>query len=334
MTPFERLTRRMQGEYVDKIPNLNILMAVVAKEAGASYSEYARDYRKLVEGNLICVEKYGIDAVSAISDPMRETAAFGGEVVFPENAVPYCPEPLLKDGCDVSGLKIVSPYDHERTLDRIRAIELFKDKVGGEIPVIGWVEGVLAECADLRGVSELMIDLMEEEEGLDELMKVVFEQQCRFIKAQVEAGADIIGIGNAVASLIGPSLYETFSFGYEKATIEYVHSLGAKAKLHICGDITPLLPQLRLLAPDILDFDWMVDCRKATEIMKGSSVCLCGNIDPVGVMFEGSVSNVRVATRNCIEQGDGRLLLACGCEVPVCTPPENLTAMNEVLAEQ
>lgn len=133
MTPFERLEFRMEGKEADKIPNLNIAMALVAKEAGTDYSTYAQDYRKLVDGNLCCVEKYGFDAVSAISDPMREAAAFGSKIVFPQNGVPY--------------------------------------------------------CADLRGVSSLMMDLAEEEE-LDEVMEIIFRQQCRFIAAQVKAGAE------------------------------------------------------------------------------------------------------------------------------------------------
>ena len=66
---------RMAGQPVDKVPNLNIAMALVAKCAGVSYREYAQNYKKLVEGNLYCVEHFGFDAVSAISDPMRETAS-------------------------------------------------------------------------------------------------------------------------------------------------------------------------------------------------------------------------------------------------------------------
>ena len=56
MNSKERLEARLQGKPVDKIPNLNIAMALVAKCAGVSYREYAQDYRKLVEGNLICAE--------------------------------------------------------------------------------------------------------------------------------------------------------------------------------------------------------------------------------------------------------------------------------------
>ena len=95
---------------------------------------------------------------------------------------PHSTPALLQKDCDLSKLKIVSPYENDRTLDRIRAVELFREKVGGEIPIIGWVEGVLAECADLRGVTELMYDLAEDEEYLPELMEIVTTSRKRLPK--------------------------------------------------------------------------------------------------------------------------------------------------------
>ena len=38
---------------------------------------------------------------------------------------------------------------------------------------------------------------------------------------------------------------QEYAFAYDKAIVDDVHSLGAKVKLHICGNITALLPQLR-----------------------------------------------------------------------------------------
>ncbi len=331
MTSYQRVFNTFEGKEVDKIPNMNIAMALVAKCAGVTYSEYAQNYKKLVEGNLYCVEHFGFDAVSVISDPMREAAAFGASVLFPENGVPHCKVELLEDECDLSRLKIVSPYDNIRTLDRIKAIELFKEKVGGKIPIVGWVEGVMAECADLRGISKLMFDLADEEDYLEELMCIVQKFQFDFIKAQVEAGADIIGVGNAVASIVGPKIYEEYAMKYDKEAIEYIHKLGAKAKLHICGNITPLLPMLKIIEPDILDIDWMVDYKSTVELFKDTRTCVCGNLDPVSVIRGGTIEDVEKKTKECVAAADNKSFIACGCEVPADSPIENLIAMNKML---
>lgn len=332
MTSKERVYRRLEGKDVDKIPNLNILMGLIAKEAKVSYREYASDYVKLTEGNLISVEKYGIDAVSVISDPMREASTLGAVIEMPENGVPYSPLPLLSDPVDLMKLRNVSPYDGERTLDRIKGVELLHKEVGDSYPLIGWVEGVLAETCDLRGVNEVMMDLALEASYLKDLMDFVFLFQCSFAKAQIDAGADIIGVGNAVASLIGPVMYTKYAMDYDRRLVSYIQSLGAKAKLHICGNTGNIREIIRdNVKPDIFDIDWMVDYSETVEMFHGSNTSVNGNIDPVGVILQGNLKDVETATLSCIAGGDTMSMISAGCEVPADTPEENLVLMNSLL---
>jgi MtaA/CmuA family methyltransferase len=335
MTPLERLNARLAGKPVDKIPNMNIVMAVVAREAGVSYREYVTDYRKLVTGNMICAEKYGLDSVCAISDPMREAAAFGSKVVFPENAVPYAEVPLIGDDGDLSHLIRFDPLENPRTLDRVKACELLRQKTGGDYPVIGWIEGCLAECADLRGMNGFLEDLAEDAEYLPVLFEIVFEQQKRFAKVQIDAGADFMGVGNAVSSLIGPKLYRQYGLAWDKAIVDYIHSLGAKVKLHICGNITGLLEILVQLGADILDIDSMVDFAHAAQVFKDTATAVSGNFNPAGTILLGSAKDTEDDVHRCIaagnSSGSGTFMIAGGCEIPAAAPDENLFAMDRVL---
>ncbi|MDR2143954.1 MAG: uroporphyrinogen decarboxylase family protein [Treponema sp.] len=331
MTASERLNARLAGQDVDKIPNMNIFMAVVAREAGVSYREYVTDYRKLVEGNLICAEKYGVDSLSVISDPMREASAFGARVALPENGVPYAETPLIADDFDLSVLRRFDPLESERTADRIRGCELLRQRAGKDYPVIGWVEGCIAEAADLRGINELMVDLACGEEYLDDLFPIIHEQQKRFAKAQLDAGADFIGVGNAAASLIGPDLYRRYGLPWDKAIVDYIHQNNGRVKLHICGNISSLLEPLKEVLPDILDIDWMVDFGKAAKLFEGTVTAVNGNMDPVEVMMRGSTETVGKAVKACIEAGTSTTLIAAGCEVPAAAPEENLVAMDKAL---
>ncbi|MCL2813197.1 MAG: uroporphyrinogen decarboxylase family protein [Oscillospiraceae bacterium] len=331
MNSYERVYARLAGKPVDKIPNLNIAMSLVAKQAGATYRQYAQDYRELVKGNLICAEKFGFDAVSVISDPVREASAFGATVHFPEFAVPYTKPYLLEDAADLTRLKITDPLNSPRTLDRIKAVGLMRERVGYDYPVIGWVEGVLAEAADLRGVNNLMTDLIDDEPWLYELMEIIFDYQKRFALEQIKAGADIIGVGNAVASLVGPALYEEYALRYDKELVEYIHQNHAKVKLHICGNISSLLPLLARVAPDILDIDWMVDFEAAVKSFSDLPVSVSGNMDPVAVLLQGTADTVEKETRKCIAAADKTSFIAAGCEVPAETPEENLLSMDKLL---
>jgi MtaA/CmuA family methyltransferase len=291
----------------------------------------ANAVKQLVESKLVAADMFGIDSVSTISDPMREAAGFGAKVIMPENDVPYCEENLIADLSMIKNLRVVDPLTSERMLDRVRAIELFKTQVKGKIPIIGWVEGVLAEAADLRGVSELMMDLILEPNAMIELFEILYEQQKAFAQVQVDAGADFIGIGNAVASLIGPDLYEQFCLEYEQRIIKDIHNMGAKVKLHICGNTGPILHLLAKTDADIFDVDHVVDFEKSIQAFRGSKTIVNGNLDPVSEIMSATEEEVVAAVNKRIAIAGPRTMISGGCEIPRSTPKEIMVAMNKAL---
>lgn len=330
MNSIERVYNRLEGKQVDKVPNLNIVMQFAAKYINVPYGKYCTDYRYLVEGNIKCCRDFGIDMVSVISDPFRETAGFGGNVIINFDDVPSCKDYLIKDYSDLKKLTVTDPLRSERMLDRIKAVELYKESVGGEFPVLGWIEGPIAEASDLRGVNEICFDLIDEPGFVRELMEICVENAIVFAREQVKAGADFIGVGDAAASLLGPDMYKKFVLPLEKKLFDEIHSMGAKVKLHICGNITPLLEFLPLTGADIIDVDWMVDFSEAVCAFKGKASA-CGNFDPVKVLLQGSIKDVESSVKNCLNVGDETTFIAAGCEVPKLTPVDNLKAVDLTL---
>ena len=160
MNSIERVESRLKRQPVDKVPNLNIIMQFAARHIDVPYGKYCTDHRYLVEGNIRCCRDFGIDMVSAISDPFRETAGFGGNVVILDDDVPRCTDYLIKEYGDVKKLRAIDPSGSERMNNRLKAISLYKQECGGEFPILGWVEGAFAEANDLRGMYDMMIDLL------------------------------------------------------------------------------------------------------------------------------------------------------------------------------
>jgi MtaA/CmuA family methyltransferase len=325
MTPYERTMERLRGQPVDRVPNQNILMAYAARYIGATYSQLAQDHRVLVESNLRACADLHIDLVSAISDPWREASAFGAEITFPEDSVPACHDPLLTSSADWTTLQPWDPWAHPRTRDRLQAIDLYRQRVAGHYPICGWVEGAAAEAADLRGVSAFLEDLALEPEAAHNLMAVCCETGTRFALAQVKAGADIVGIGDAVASLMNPRMYRAFAWPYERKMIDAIHQAGALVKLHICGNTSRHIADMVATGADIIDIDWMVDMGQAVATC-GGRAAINGNYDPVDVLLQGTPAEVYAATLACVQAGDSKAFVSAGCEVPVETPKENLLA--------
>ncbi|MHC4585067.1 MAG: uroporphyrinogen decarboxylase family protein, partial [Planctomycetota bacterium] len=105
-----------------------------------------------------------------------------------------------------------------------------------------------------------------------------------------------------------------------------VHEAGAAVKLHICGNIVNHISYMAQSGADIIDVDWMVPLKKARELV-GPEVTLCGNLNPAGVLFDGTPQDVADTARQCFKDAPDRFILMPGCEVPPATPEENIRAI-------
>ena len=330
MTPKERVFARLAGKTVDRIPNFNILMAFAARYIGRPMDEFCTDYRVLTEANLRCAEMFGIDILSTMSDPYRETADFGANISFSYDSLPVC-KPMIREPSDIKKLKAFRIEDSVRMLNAVRAIELYKREAGGRYPILGWVEGCAAESSDLMGLTDYSMAFYDEPEMVRELMDICLESAINCIKPQIDAGADIIGVGDAVASVLGPDIYREWILPYERKLFSEIKRCGAVGRLHICGNIAPLLDDLKDCGADIVDVDWMVDFKTAGEKLAGHAV-VCGNFDPVTVVRNGTPQLIKDAVNQCADVGGDRCIIMAGCEIPRDTPHENLLAIHRALA--
>ena len=171
-----------------------------------------------------------------------------------------------------------------------------------------------------------MMDFFDDPAFVRELFAFVVEMELRFAREQLKAGADVIGIGDATASLVGPHIYDEVVWPYEKRLVDGIHALGGKVRLHICGNIRPILESVGRLGCDIVDLDSMVPVSEARQKM-GSQVILLGNLNPVTVLRNGDPQGVTEVTAECHRQAGARFIVGAGCEVPRDTPPQNLHAL-------
>ena len=202
--------------------------------------------------------------------------------------------------------------------------------IGDAVPVIGWIEGPLAETCDLAGVTAPLLYLIMEPDLVKTLIDKTTVTAKEFAKAQVEAGCDIIGMGDAICSQISDDQYREYVKEKHQEIVDYIHSLGAAVKIHICRDITQLLSDLKDVKPDILDLDWMVNLDHSFDIL-GEKIIRCGNLDPVRMIEQQSTDELAVKVREQCKKEKGRpFILSGGCEITVDTPAENLHIMRKI----
>jgi MtaA/CmuA family methyltransferase len=328
MTSRERVLAHLAGRPVDRLPLMPITMMFACGQIGARYRDYCTDYRVSVEAQIRTAEAFGFDYVNSMSDPAREAADCGAVVEYFDNQPVALVEDqaLLADKTRLASLKIPDPLSGGRMHNSLKGLALFKELVGKEKMIEGWVEGPVAEGADLRGINTLMLDFFDDPVFVRDLFAFVVEMELRFACEQLKAGADVIGVGDAAASLVGPDIYDEFVWPYEKKLVDGIHALGGKVRLHICGNTRRILEGMGKLGCDIVDLDSMAPISEARQKM-GPKTVLLGNLNPVVVVRNGDPAGVTAAIAECHRQAGAPFIVGAGCEVPRDTPPDNLRAL-------
>jgi uroporphyrinogen decarboxylase len=159
---------------------------------------------------------------------------------------------------------------------------------------------------------------------------------CMFLRAMAATGVHMVSNGDSVAGpdVVSPSLYRRFALPYEQRVAACAHEQGAPYVLHICGDTGPILAEMLTTGADGLEIDYKTNVGLAHTLMKHRTVFI-GNIDPGGVLAQGSADLVAQRTRELLATfaDTPRFILNAGCAIPPTTPPENLRTMIAVARE-
>lgn len=331
MSAKQRYLDTLDRQPTDIIPRVPILMQFAAEYIGNNYAGFASDYRVLTEANIACARDFGIDQMNTMSDPYRETQGFGAKIIFEPDVVPYCEHHPLEDDRDLAKLPRPDPMQAERMRDRIEAVRTYAGTLHEEYSIMGWVEGPAAEAADLRRLDNFFMDLIDDEEYVGQLMDICVDVAIEFARPQVELGADTIGIGDAAASQVSAEVYESLILPREQRLVRALQSMGARVRMHICGDITHLLPGLSSLGLDVIDVDHMVSLREVRARL-GPTTAICANLNPVADVLRGTPESIRAKVECCYAEAGNPFIVNAGCEIPSRTPHENLKALCEPLS--
>jgi len=122
-------------------------------------------------------------------------------------------------------------------------------------------------------------------------------------------------------------MYREFFWPFDKALVDWIHKKGAKAVFHICGNTMPIIEDMANTGADGISIDSMVDMSAARKVI--GNTALVGNIDPAGVLMNGTPEMVEKASLEAMNSGgvDGAFVLAPGCDVPPTCPSDNIKAM-------
>jgi uroporphyrinogen decarboxylase len=308
----------------EKIPFNPFIMHLAASLSNLEYNfEYCQNPDNLSVAQIKCADFFGIDHVNVSTDAYREANAWGVEIDWSSHT------PVAKSHLDLSEFESAEEPDllsNKRIINRVDAVKLLSEKVGGKQCIFGWIEAPFAEiCCLFDLVNVLKICRYDDwDERIISLIDRILPIQKEFAKLQIEAGANVIGAGDSAISQIGPYRYEKCCL---KPTRDLFDSIQKEVPVlyHVCGDNSVIdregRDMLKLVSSTnaaILDLDYQVDLKLAKEKI-GTNNSIRGNTNTQVLGSETySPEEISDEIEKTIELGKpgGLYQYAAGCEWP------------------
>ncbi len=325
MNGYQRTTRFVAGETTDRPPFMPLVIDWAAKQEGVDYIDFVNDPKLRAEVYLKATQRFDIDCILPDADFYEQLKDFGMPLFLVNGR--YNAEPILNDlEKDLSALPLPAMEAGSRMGNRLETLRLVAEKAKGEKYIFGICVGPFTEYCNARGVKNAFRDLKRDLDGAKKAIHF-FHQNCKqFIKAQLENGADGIQIVEPNCSLISPKMYEELIQPLHEELVGLVHEKEGLTRLHVCGDTNVVIPLLLATGTDVLDVDHAVNMAEAAAKL-GPRQALCGNVDPAGVLLQGTGEQIRDLVQKIGKDTHNRTIISGGCDVPEDTSAENMRAM-------
>jgi MtaA/CmuA family methyltransferase len=334
MTSRELIRATLGGIETPRVPAGPLVVHAAAAMAGVSIERYTLD--PVVMTDCICryYERFRPDAVWLSADTWVTAEAMGATVGFPGPGQPMAGsgETTVRTAADIDRLPAPDPHSLGRMPLMLEAMRLLRQRLGDEVFIVGcFDQSPFSLACALADINEMMLKLTDDAPFVEALLDPCIGHAAAYAVALAEAGADMLSTGDSPAGLIGPGFYEQFALPAEQRVFASIAAAcGLPASLHICGDSTRILPLMASSGAQVLEIDHLVSLDDACRLVP-EQVTLWGNLDPVGVIRNGTPESVEAAANQAIatvrKHGRHRFVLSSGCTLAPDTPAENIAAM-------
>ncbi len=330
MTGKERVTAVLSGAGVDHPPVLPIVHTALARIFNVSLGQYFTDPGAMARVTIESAGRFGLDGVQLTLGVVAEPEALGATMEKPQDSAPILKERLLADLSRLDDLRGRCVSQGGRLPMYQAAVGKVVREVGDRVFIISTLRGPLNIAAQLRGVEQILIDMIENPADALRILEFTTEVAVQVSQASLQSGAHALMFGEATCSpnFISPAMYRRFVQPLHTQLMSRVKEMGWQyAGLHVCGNITPILEDLIATGAGLLDVDYQVDAIKAVDMARGR-VALRGNLDPSSLFYLGTADEVhKQTTALCNVVKGSRWILSSGCDIPAGTPAENIEAL-------
>jgi uroporphyrinogen decarboxylase len=339
MKPRETILKAFEGGKPDRIP-VSLFGAGMwsIKDYGTTFEALSADAGKMTNMLTTLAGKLLCDVVYAGSGYNNfHAAAFGGGVKFREMGAPDLEGRLIHEEGDLDKFDMASLDKHPVINTVNTALKQTKDKIGDEYVVTLTARGPFTLAGRFVDEEIMMKATFKRPDFVHRVADFATDLLIHLYEPLVSDGTlDVISMADPTASgdLISRKQFEKFALPYLKKFTDWARSKGVHTLVHICGNTTDRLELMPETGASCISLDHKTDIAKARDVLHGK-MCFAGNVDPVGVMLQGTVQDVENACKRVIETAgtDGGFVLMPGCDIPPTVPYENIREFVQVARE-
>ena len=286
LAPTERLLRACRGEPVDRPP------VWLMRQAGRYLPEYrrvrdgipflemCRDVERAVEVSLQPLRLVGTEAVILFSDIFVPVVGMGVDLDFRPGPVVAKP---IRRAEQVEALRVPDPRASVPFVFEILR-RLRRELDPQAVPLIGFsgapftLAAYLVEGARGKEFSEVRRLVHRGSEVLRGLLARLAELVVGYLRAQVEAGAQVVQLFDTWAGLLGREEYREWVLPLHREIAGGLDRERAPLILYV-KDGAHLVDLMAESGADVISLDWRADLGDAAARV-GRRVSLQGNLDP------------------------------------------------------
>jgi uroporphyrinogen decarboxylase len=190
----------------------------------------------------------------------------------------------------------------------------------------------------LRGMSQLMIDMLEAPEFVDELLDAIAAFQCRIVEEALKYDIDAVKFGDdwgqQTGLLFGAPLWRRFIKPRLATLYGMVKRAGKVVVIHSCGRVQELFPELIDLGLDVFN-PFQPEVMHPFEMKRqfGRHLTFFGGVSVQALLPFGAPPQIREQT--CRLMGTvgagGGFIIAPSHDIPGDVPMENMAALVEAV---
>ncbi|OGV27601.1 MAG: uroporphyrinogen decarboxylase [Legionellales bacterium RIFCSPHIGHO2_12_FULL_37_14] len=335
------LLRALRREKVERTP------VWIMRQAG----RYLPEYRKLraqatnfltlcqtpslaKEVTLQPMRRFSLDAAIVFSDILTIPAAMGLGLDFVEGEGPCFASPLTS----VDNLAAIDAFKLIERLGYVmETINLVRAELPLNIPLIGFAGSpftlacYMVEGKSSRSFSKMLSWVYARTQDTHTLLNFLASIIGLYLKAQIEAGAQVIMLFDTWGGLLNPVNFTEFSLNYMQKIIADVKMAFPTIPIILFSKgIGSMLELVMASSADAIGVDWTVDLGYARRLAKGKTA-LQGNLDPAVLLTNEKVIEVEVKkVLQAYGKGEGHIF-NLGHGITPDVPWENVKIMLDAV---